>query len=78
MDPLLQKAEKNRQLDAERSSKIKELIDLTNKVNQARDKAEAIIKSHSEAVKQSTQEYIDFINSLEIIKVQTKKRIQDE
>ncbi len=65
-------------LDGERGFKVKELIELTNKVNQARDKAEQIIKTQLEAVQKSTQEYLDFINSLEVIKVEAKKRIQDE
>jgi hypothetical protein len=73
IDPIQLKEQKIEELDEEIRKKTQQIIDLVNKANAAKDKFLKMIASVEVAGKEAINEYMEFINELEVIRVRTEE-----
>lgn len=74
---LERKQEEEERLGVELGGKRQELIELVRQVNEAKKRALESIERMKQAVAQASEDYMEYVNSLEILTVKTDKLKQD-
>lgn len=74
---LERKQEEEERLGQQLGAKRQELITLVKQVNDAKKKALESIERMKQAVETASNDYMEYINSLEILRVKTDKLNQD-
>lgn len=78
MDPIEGNKEKLLRLQEENNILIKQLIDLVNKLNLARDKAQKSLSTMQNAIDEAHKDYVEYVNSLEVIRVNTTNLLENK
>lgn len=72
-DPVQLKQQKVDELDEAIRRKTKLVIELVNKANQAQAQLEQLLVKIQSAAKEAIDEYMEFVNTLEVVRVKTEE-----